>query len=386
MLEIIQRLTEVDPKRGLFFHEDFSDAPELIPYNTFPARVLGCAEHFRAQGIGPGDRVIFPFESSEDVLFALFGLMQLGALPLSVKPYILSTPKQGYREFLTRISNRYGAKKLLAVPSIGALELPLERVSLAPRGAKAEGALRMPGADELAFVQFSSGSTSFPKGVPITQGKLAAHLQIIASHDGRTSATRGSSWLPLYHDMGLIGLLTCFLHGHDAFITQPQSFLIDPLGWWQFMSRERINLSVIPNFAIDYSLKRLAELPEEDLAELDLAPMQTVYLGSEPINIANLERFCALLAPRGLKREVFMPCYGMAEAVLDGLLRGEGLGPADHRRSEWTAGDLGRVAAAGVRGAAARGGRRALWRGASWARWRSAAARSRAATSRTTGR
>ncbi|HYH97888.1 AMP-binding protein [Hyalangium sp.] len=317
MLDIIQRLGEVDPRRGMYLYEDFFSPPTFLPYASFPDRVAACAEHFRAQGIQRGEHVILPFESEEAVFFSFFGLMEVGAIPLSVKPYIFSTPRQSYVEFLGRISERYGARRVLDAPSLSSLELTLGRVPLPPTGAKGRGArLREVAPEELAFVQFSSGSTSFPKGVPITQRNLRANLRMIAQHDGRTAEDRGVSWLPLYHDMGLIGILTCVYSGMDAHLTQPISFLMEPLGWLELMSKLRASISVIPNFAIDYSLKTLRDLEPQELERLELSALRTIYLGSEPINIPNLERFTELLAPRGFKREAFKPCYGMAEAVL----------------------------------------------------------------------
>ncbi len=169
MLDVIQALEGMDPRRGMYLHEDFFSEPTFLPYARFPARVAACAEHFRAQGVKPGDRVIFPFETAEAVFFSFFGLMEVGAIPLSVKPYILSTPRPAYLEFLARISERYGAGHMLAVPSLAGLEPRARRVPLPPVGAEVAGArLRQPAPEELIFVQFSSGSTSFPKGVPIT--------------------------------------------------------------------------------------------------------------------------------------------------------------------------------------------------------------------------
>jgi acyl-CoA synthetase (AMP-forming)/AMP-acid ligase II len=317
MLDVIQKLGEIEARRGLYLCEDFFSPPTLLPYAEFPARVAACAEHFRAQGIQRGEHVLLPFETAEAVFFSLFGLMEVGAIPLSVKPYILSTPKQSYREFLGRISERYGVQRILDVPSLSGLELPLRRVPLPPAGAKVAGArLREVDPEELAFVQFSSGSTSFPKGIPITQRNLLANVRMISQHDGRTAEDRGVMWLPLYHDMGLIGLLTCVCAGIDVYLTQPVSFLMDPMGWLECLSERRATLAVIPNFAIDYALKTLREQRPEELARLDLSALRHVYLGSEPINIPNLELFTELLAPRGLRREAFKPCYGMAEAVL----------------------------------------------------------------------
>ena len=188
MLDVIQKLGELDNQRGVHLVEDFLRPPTFLPYAEFPARVAAYAEHFRARGIQRGEHVILPFETSEGAFFSLFGLMEVGAIPLSVKPYILSTPKQSYREFLGRISERYQARRVVDVPSLGGVELSLHRVPLPPAGAKVAGAhLREVDSEELAFVQFSSGSTSFPKGVPITQRNLRANLRMILQHDGRTA-------------------------------------------------------------------------------------------------------------------------------------------------------------------------------------------------------
>ena len=130
MLEILQELGDTGSRRGLYLHPDFTSAPTFLPYSEFPARVAAAAKHLRAQGIQPGDRVILPFETREEVIFSFFGLMEVGAVPLSVKPYILSTPRQSYREFLTRISERYGAHQILDTPSLSGLTLPMPRVSL----------------------------------------------------------------------------------------------------------------------------------------------------------------------------------------------------------------------------------------------------------------
>jgi fatty-acyl-CoA synthase len=319
MLETIQALADARSQRGLYLYPDFASPPAFVPYSEFAARVSACADQFRAQGVERGERIIFPFETLESVIFSFFGLMEVGALPLSVKPYIISTPRQGYCEFLTRISERYQARRILDVPSLRGLDLPLARVQL-PSSERAGGEhapLRKVDPEEIAFVQFSSGSTSFPKGVPISHRNLIANLQVITGQGTFHPGDRGCSWLPLYHDMGLVGgLLSLVYAGCDSHLTAPASFLLDPMSWLEFMSSQRCTLGVIPNFAIDYALKFLDELDDDDLKDLDLSALRNVYLGSEPINIPNLERFTTRLAPRGLRRESMKACYGMAEAVL----------------------------------------------------------------------
>src|SRR5262245_44537077 len=130
MLEVIQNLEGISPQRGLYLVDRVGRPPVFHPYTTLAARVAACAEHYRSLGVKCGQHVILPFETLEPVFCSLFALMELGAVPLSVKPYIFSTPRLGYVEFLQRISTRYDAGAILNVPSLAALELPLQRLPL----------------------------------------------------------------------------------------------------------------------------------------------------------------------------------------------------------------------------------------------------------------
>jgi acyl-CoA synthetase (AMP-forming)/AMP-acid ligase II len=318
VLEHIQQNQDCPPDRGLYLYESFVDPPEFVGYRDFAEHVGAHAEFFRDQGVKPGARVLFPFETSTSVILSFLGLMEVGALPLSVKPLVPNAPKDAYQGFLSRVTRDFGATCVLQVPSLASLELPVAGLPLPPADIRKPGArLRTPGDDELAFVQFSSGSTSFPKGIPVRQDGLRLNLKMITRTDGRTPEERVSSWLPLYHDMGLVGgMLSCFTVGCDLLLADPVTFLLDVHGWWQHMARERVIGTVIPNSAVDYSLRLLRDLTTEQLIDIDLRRVRCIYLGSEPINISNLTTFLDLMAPTGLRRDVFMPCYGMAEAVL----------------------------------------------------------------------
>jgi acyl-CoA synthetase (AMP-forming)/AMP-acid ligase II len=318
VLECVQRNQDSSPDRGLYLYEGFADPPEFVSYRDFPEQVAACADFFRDQGIQLGTRVLFPFETSAVVILSFLGLMEIGAVPLSVKPLVMSTPKDSYRDFIGRVARDFHATHILQVESLAPIDLPVAGIPLPPAGIRKAGArLRTPGDDELAFVQFSSGSTSFPKGIPVRQDKLRANLNMITRTDERRPEERVSSWLPLYHDMGLIGgLLSCCVAGGDLLLAEPMMFLTDTFGWWEHMARERVSGTVIPNFAIDYSLKLLQFLSPEGRAAVDLSALRSIYLGSEPINIPNLLEFLDFMAPTGLRRDLFMPCYGMAEAVL----------------------------------------------------------------------
>ncbi|MEU3980909.1 AMP-binding protein [Streptomyces sp. NPDC026672] len=304
--------------RGLYLYGKFDDTPGVLPYPEFPARIAACADFFRDHGVRPGSRVLFPFETSAATVLSFLALMEIGAVPLSVKPFALGTPRAPYEEFLARIAREHHADHVLRVPSLATVTPPAPGLPLPPDGLRAPGReLRVPGDDETAFVQFSSGSTAFPKGIPILHGRLRANLEMITRTDGRVPGDRVSSWLPLYHDMGLVGgLLSCFRVGCDLLLADPTSFLFDAPGWWEHLARERVMGTVVPNFAVDYSLRLMRDTDPADLAALDLSRLRAIYLGSEPVNIPNLHAFTALMEPAGLRPTAFMPCYGMAEAVL----------------------------------------------------------------------
>jgi len=240
-------------------------------------------------------------------------------VPMSIKPRSFSTPLQAYTDFVNTIADRYEVSAILDAPSLGNLDCPLRRIPI-PKLSELEDAPDArfePSPGEIAFVQFSSGSTAMPKGIPISNEKLAQNLHLIAESDGRHEDDRGTSWLPLYHDMGLVGcLLSSIYSGISLHLASPQDFLMDPLGWLRQISERRATITAIPNFAIDYCLRMLREADTGDLEGLRLDSMRFVYLGSEPICIENLKTFSEILAPYGLHASSVKPCYGMAEAVL----------------------------------------------------------------------
>ncbi|MBO0819387.1 MAG: AMP-binding protein [Nocardiopsaceae bacterium] len=318
MLECLESLRDGPPGRGLYLYEKFDEPPEFTDYRDLAGHVAGTAGFFRAHGIGPGTRVLFPFETSVPAVFSFLALMEIGAVPLSVKPLLSSTPRASYEEFLAKVAREHHADRVLDLPGLGAAEVPVPRLPPPPAGIRDEAArLRIPAGEEIAFVQFSSGSTSFPKGIPVRHDKLKLNLSMIIRTAERRPEDRLSSWLPLYHDMGLVGgLLSCLAAGNDVLLATPGTFLFDVPGWWEHLAREKATITVIPNFAVDYSLRLLRGADPGEIAALDLSRVRSIYLGSEPINIVNLEAFTDLMASAGLPATAFMPCYGMAEAVL----------------------------------------------------------------------
>lgn len=327
LIDMIRAFAELPPSRGItFYPEDLEDG-HFVAYRELHGLIGESMQLLREAGVGAGDRVIVPFESERDVLVAFLALVGIGALPLSIKPYTFGGDRASYAEFVQTVVERYRVRHVLCTSSVAELALAGESLALPRPTRSTTPELIDAGPEDLAFVQFSSGSTAFPKGVPVHHGRAIANMRFIVSLDERRPEDPGSTWLPLYHDMGLIGLMTCLMVGSPAFLHSPAQFLMDPIGWLHHMSRTRSTVFVTPNFGIDYALRRLRDAEPDALDGLDLSALQWVYLGSEPINMDTLDELCERLRPYGLRREVFKPCYGMAESVLIVTCAGREHGP-----------------------------------------------------------
>ncbi|GAB1541553.1 fatty acyl-AMP ligase [Scytonema sp. NUACC21] len=318
MLEMIQALKNTDAHIGLFLQEDRKDT-KFLPYCNFYQQITTYMAYFRSQGVTVGTRIVFPFETTEGVLISFFALIGLGAIPLSVKPYGMGVVKDSYLAFVNRIANLYNAHLILEAPSIKSLAFSLQRLTFPITDFQLQASPDFAAitSDDIAFVQFSSGSTAFPKGIPVTHGKIMAQMQIIANYAQSRQGEEAASWLPLYHDMGLVGgFLTPLYRRLNLHLDTPMKFLINPVGWLRELSKKQIAITVIPDFAISYCLRQLENSEATDIADVNLENLRIVFNGSEPINVKRLYQFIEMLAPYGLQSRAIKPCYGMAEAVL----------------------------------------------------------------------
>lgn len=179
------------------------------------------------------------------------------------------------------------------------------------------GAWREPGigADDLALVQYTSGSTSVPRGVEITHANLLHNCEYIErAFDYRPSDTTGVMWLPPYHDMGLVGgILQTIYSGRRIVLMSPVTFLVNPIGWLEAIQRYRASVAGGPDFAYDMLVRRTTP---EQRAALDLSSWAVAYNGAELIRRETMDAFSEAYAAAGFRREAFYPCYGLAEATL----------------------------------------------------------------------
>jgi acyl-CoA synthetase (AMP-forming)/AMP-acid ligase II len=298
---------------GISFHRSFSEVSEVLRFAECADVVARAAQHLLDEGVRAGDRVVYCFDSSRAGLVGFFALLWMGATPLTVRGKGFGEAAR-YVAYLEAISAKHGARFVVGAD---AAALHSTRVRLLEVRSGADRAPRFTAApSNVAFVQFSSGSTSDPKGVVVTHDILARNLREIGAQEVRRAGDCGSLWLPLFHDMGLIGLLSGFVDGTSGFVAPPQDFLLDPVEWLRHLSREKVTVIAVPNFAIEYSLRALGRAAPGELDGLDLSSLRTIFLGSEMINVGALESWTRSLAPYGLAPTAVRPCYGMAEAVL----------------------------------------------------------------------
>ena len=180
------------------------------------------------------------------------------------------------------------------------------------------------GPDSVAMLQYTSGSCGSPKGVVITHRNLLDQTGIIRELFGFSEEDRGCSWLPVYHDMGLIGMIlqpidTC----SPVTLMSPVPFLQRPMRWLKAISDFRATYTTAPNFAYQMCVRKAKP---DDLQDLDLTCLRQALVGAEPVRESTLRRFCEVFAPAGFRWEAFRPCYGMAETTL--AVSGSAIGPS----------------------------------------------------------
>jgi acyl-CoA synthetase (AMP-forming)/AMP-acid ligase II len=318
LIDSIRAMRARDEHLGISIAFDFDRAPRDISYRALYRRIAACVAQFRGAGVAQGTRVIFPFETSEGAIIAFLALLAMGALPLSIRQ-AAGMDSARYAAFLVKLCEAHRVDLVLDTADVRGLALPVGRLALPAVDAELSELPELPpvAPGDLAFVQFSSGSTGAPKGVPITHGDLITNIQMIIAYDRRHPGDRGATWLPLYHDMGLIGgLLSNLVVGNRVYLSRPLQFLSDPVGWLRFIASEGVTTSVFPDFAIAYMLRFLRDAEPDILAGCRFDALKMIFLGSEPIHIRQLVELEQRLAPLGFPPEAIKPCYGMAEAVL----------------------------------------------------------------------
>jgi len=297
-----------------------------VSYEELHARALGILHHLQRLGARRGDKLILFLGSNEQFIDAFWAALLGGIIPVPVALGI----SDEHRHKLLRIARKLGK------PFIYTERRSLERIgSFAAEAGELEtaeglraraflvddlsdisraGQVYQARPDDIAFIQFSSGSTSEPKGVVLTHGNVIANARGVVEAARISADDISLSWMPLTHDMGLIGFhLIMFYRRVHAHLMPTELFIRRPLLWLTFASRIRASILCSPNFGYKHYLKVLGERPVEGL---DLSRVKLIFNGAEPISVELCEEFLTRLAPARLPRDSMYPVYGLAEASL----------------------------------------------------------------------
>jgi len=312
-------------ERTLTYLEGENDARE-VSFAELYERAVGILYHLQQLGARRGDKLILFLGNNEQFIDVFWAAILGGIVPVPVALGI----SDEHRHKLLRIARRLGKPFLYterrSLERIGAFAAQAgEQDVFEPLRARTflvdnlddisrAGSVQRVGADDVAFIQFSSGSTSDPKGVVLTHGNILANTRGATEAAGFTQNDVSLSWMPLTHDMGLIGFhLVMFANRVHAHLMPTELFIRRPLLWLTFAARVRATILCSPNFGYKHYLKVLGDRAVEGL---DLSAVRFIFNGAEPISVELCDEFLTRLAPARLARTAMYPVYGLAEASL----------------------------------------------------------------------
>jgi fatty-acyl-CoA synthase len=332
-LPAVETFQEVLRQRGrgdsarthLIFFEDDGENPPL----TF-GELLAGAERVAAdlvkRGIGRGDRVAIMLPTSREFFLTFAGTLLAEATPVPIYPPFRADRVAEYAQRQSAILANAGARLLVTFREAASVAKLLKPLVGSLEGVVTAEALiesRVPAplwpqvhsrSSDLALLQYTSGSTGNPKGVMLTHANLLANVRAIGEALGLRNDDVGVSWLPLYHDMGLIGAWLMPLYfGLPVVVLSPLAFLSRPARWLRAFDRYRATIGAAPNFAYELAA---AKISDEDMQGLDLSSWRAALNGAEPVLPATLDRFAGRFASCGFQIETLLPVYGLAEASL----------------------------------------------------------------------
>jgi fatty-acyl-CoA synthase len=299
-----------------------------ITYGGLHREACAVAAGLRDRGVVPGERVALLLRTEPAFFHAYFGVLFAGGVPVPLYPPFRADQIEEYASRQAAILRNAGARVLLTfaeaerasallrplVPNLTTVATlsDIRRDSGVVPGSQA-GIVRVAD-DALALIQYTSGSTGTPKGVALSHANLLANIRAIGEAFDLRGDDVGVTWLPLYHDMGLIGAWFAPLyHGMPIVSMSPLAFLAKPVRWLEAISTHRGTVTAAPNFAFDLCARKITDA---DLAGLDLSSWRCALNGAEAVLAGTVERFTTRFAPLGFRPEALQPVYGLAEGSL----------------------------------------------------------------------
>jgi fatty-acyl-CoA synthase len=315
---------------------DGQDKTITMTFGELHAAAQRCSAELMRRGVSAGSRVALMLPTSRAFFVSYAGILLAGAIPVPIYPPFRADRIEEYAARQSAILNNAGVMLLLTFrraeavakllkPRVASLvavadaEKLMEAADKAPLPSPGARPLHLSGirgrtGKDIALLQYTSGSTGDPKGVVLTHANLLANIRAVGEAVKMGPDDVGVSWLPLYHDMGLIGAwLTLLYYGIPLAVMSPIAFLMRPERWLWAIHKHRGTISTAPNFAYELCVRKIAD---KDIEGLDLSSWRMAMNGAEPVNPGTLERFATRFAKYGFRADALLPVYGLAEASL----------------------------------------------------------------------
>lgn len=308
---------------GFNFYDGRGNLNHVLPYSELRERAIATAQRLLAHGLERGDRVAILADTSPTFPITFFACQYAGLTPVALPVALNLAGRSAYIEQLKRLIDACDAAMAVTSPSLydiayaattSAGSIPLATLDSLENETTAKTNLTPSQEDEPAYIQFTSGSTRFPKGVVLTQRAVMKNLQGIGYGLQVGPTDRCVSWLPFYHDMGLVGFVLGPLTSQLSVDYLPSyEYAKRPLEWLRLIHRNRGTIAFSPLLGYELCSRRLASY---DASQLDLSCWRVAGAGAEMIHRKPLERFAERLEPAGFSPKAFLPCYGLAEVTL----------------------------------------------------------------------
>jgi acyl-CoA synthetase (AMP-forming)/AMP-acid ligase II len=324
LIDLLRLRADQEPRNCAYRFLQAGEAEEgNLTYSELEARARAIAAWLQAR-VRPADRVLLLLPPGLDYITAFFGCLFAGAIAVpAYPPKRRSNRGEGRIEAIIRdaspamiltastIASKIPPNDAATNPFAGMPWQEVEKISSALAG---EWRVPAVARETTAFIQYTSGSTSLPKGVMVSHANLLENQRMIQQVCGHDSASTFVGWLPLYHDMGLVGnMLQPLFIGARCILMSPAAFIQKPVRWLRAISTYRAHTSGGPNFAYDLCVRKISH---EEREGLDLSSWTVAFNGAEPVRQETLTRFAEEFRPHGFRATALSPCYGLAEASL----------------------------------------------------------------------
>lgn len=324
LLEVLEWNAIAHPNRSyLYLYEKGEQPAQEVSYAALQQGAQAVAAGLWKRGLQTGQTVAIMLPTGRDYFFGFFGILLAGGIPVPIYPPTRPSQLEEHLRRHSRILRNAQASILITVPEaktaarlLKSQTETLRHIVTVKRLAQTSGTWSSPPiqTQDIALLQYTSGSTGDPKGVVLTHANLLSNIRAMGTRVQARSTDVFVSWLPLYHDMGLIGAcLGSLYYAMPLVVMSPLSFMARPSRWLWTIHRHRGTLSAAPNFAYELCLRHISDRSLEDL---DLSSWRMTFNGAEPVSAETLKKFIDRFSRYGFRAEAMAPVYGLAEACV----------------------------------------------------------------------